>query len=113
MNAGIISGIVVAVASFLTAVVLVLKARPEARKLKSDGTATLLTATTATGIGYAEQVTDLQAEVSKMWRSIRQQDERIRLHVRWDHRVVEALGRLGEAIDEPPPLEVAEEVRSK
>jgi uncharacterized protein YoxC len=104
VNAGIISGIIVAVASFLTAVVLVLKARPEARKLKSDGTAALLTATSATGAELADQVAELQSETRKIWRAQREQEARINEHIRWDKKVVEAVRDLGGTIAEPPPL---------
>lgn len=101
-------GVVVAVATLITAVVLVFKARPEARKLKTDGTAALLSATTATSAELADQVAELQKETRRLWHAQRAQEQRITAHVRWDQKVVDALRSLGQEISDPPPLYMEE-----
>ncbi|WP_318305997.1 hypothetical protein [Amycolatopsis solani] len=105
MNAwAVVGGLVVAFGSLITAVVLAVKARPEARKLKVDGTAALLNATTATSAELADQVAELQAETRRIWRAQAAQEQRITAHVRWDRQVVDTLRSLGGEIDDPPPL---------
>jgi Tfp pilus assembly protein PilN len=101
-------GVVVAAATLITAVVLVFKARPEARKLKTDGTAALLSATTATSAELADQVAELQAETRRLWQAQRAQEQRITDHVRWDRKVVDTLRSLGGEITDPPPLYMEE-----
>lgn len=83
---------------------LLLKARPEARKLKSDGTARLLDATTKTGTEMAEEVRDQRREIQKLWEAQRGTEARITKHLRWDAKVVDTLRGLGGEIPDPPPL---------
>ncbi|MEA5367721.1 hypothetical protein VA596_49880 [Amycolatopsis sp., V23-08] len=98
------TGLVVAVASLITAVVLLIKSRPEARKLKVDGTTALLNATTATSAELADQVTELQAETRRLWQAQHAQEVRVSAHLRWDRQVVETLRDMGADIADPPPL---------
>jgi len=98
------ASVLVAVAALITAVVAVLKARPEARKLKTDATAALLTATTATTAELAGQVAKLHAETNRLWDAQHAQERRITEHVRWDREVVDTLRNLGGQISDPPPL---------
>jgi hypothetical protein len=100
----LISGIVVAATGLLGAVVLVIKARPEARKLKSDGTANLLTAASSAGAELADEVREQRGEISKLWQAQRDQEARITKHLRWDTKVVDTLRELGGEISDPPPL---------
>lgn len=100
----IVTGVVVAVATLVSSIVLVAKAKPEARKLGADSTAALLSATTATGAELAGQVAELQGETRKLWQAQREQEERVTAHLRWDAKVVDTLRELGGEISDPPPL---------
>ncbi|MEV6876245.1 hypothetical protein [Amycolatopsis sp. NPDC051128] len=105
MNAWTVGGgVVVALASLITAGVLVVKMRPESRKLRADATAALLTATTATTTELAGQVAKLHAETNRLWEAQHAQERRITDHVRWDRQVVDTLRSLGGEISDPPPL---------
>ncbi|MEC3975079.1 hypothetical protein [Amycolatopsis sp. H20-H5] len=100
----IVTGAIVAITGLLGSVVLVFKARPEVRKLKTDGTAALLSATTATGAELADEVRSLRADVTRLWQAQHATQERITVHLRWDAKVVDAVRELGGDIADPPPL---------
>jgi hypothetical protein len=81
------------------------KVRPETRKLKADGAAVLVNAATANASELSDQVGELMQEVRKLWDSQRKTDTRLRVHARWDDKVIRALRDSSQIeIEDPPPL---------
>lgn len=84
-------------AGFLTMAVSALKVKPEARKMRQDGTAALMTSTGALLAGVQNEMHELRTEV----RSLK---EAGRVHSRWDNQVVRQLSAAGIEVPDPPPL---------
>lgn len=92
------------VSSAVGSLVLVLKAKPEARKLDRDGGAAILTAGAGLVKETREELVQLRQEVRefRLWRD--GLEHRLRRHSRWDdQRVVEARAH-GWDVPDPPPL---------
>jgi hypothetical protein len=96
-----IGGIAVAVAGTL---ISLLKARPEARKLNSDGAAALTTGAGALVTAVQAEMHELRQEVGELRKWRRNIDLRMRAHARWDDEVVAVARASGLEIGDPPKL---------
>jgi len=108
MEWGWLGGAAAVLTAFGTALTLFIRARPEARKIKADGTVALLNATTATSAEQADQIQELFAETRKLWNRQRRTEQLIDRHISWDRRVANTVRDLGGTIEDPPPLALPE-----
>jgi hypothetical protein len=101
-----IIGYVFGSAGFLAGIVTFMKSRSEVRKLNADGTAVLLTASTAVGAELHDQLTEVWAQLRAMQAEQRAQGSLLRDHEKWDREVFNQLEKVGVTVSPPPPLYV-------
>lgn len=92
-------------------ITLLVKARPEARKLEAEATKGVADSAAALAQGFAEDMKILRAEVAGLKKKLDEQEDReerqerrLILHEQWDRKVAQRLRDLGEDIVDPPPL---------
>lgn len=92
-------------------VAVLIKARPEARKLQADATKGVADSAAALAQGFAEDMKTLRSEVAALKKKLDEQEDReerqerrLILHEQWDRKVAQRLRDLGEDINDPPPL---------
>lgn len=92
-------------------VAVLLKARPEARKLEAEATKGVADSAASLAQGFAEDMKSLRAEVGVLKAKLdaqelreEQQERRLIIHELWDRKVADRLRDLGEHISDPPPL---------
>lgn len=90
---------------------ILLKARPEAKKLEAEATKGVADSAASLAQGFAEDMKSLRAEVAGLKKKLdaqelreEQQERRLIIHEQWDRKVAERLRDLGEPIPDPPPL---------
>ncbi len=95
----------------LTAIGLVIKARPEAKKIGADTAHVLTTASSELVQRMATQMDKMQARIDTLETKLEaqelreeRQERRLIIHEQWDRKVAERLRDLGEPIPDPPPL---------
>lgn len=97
--------LIAGIASAIIAPVIgALKVKPEARKMKQDGTAALMTSTGTLLSSVQEEMTELRTEVKSL-RTWRTHIERMwRQHSRWDDHMMTQATAAGLTVADPPPL---------
>lgn len=92
-------------------IAVLIKARPEARKLQADATKGVADSAAALAQGFADDVKYLRSEVLLLKRKLNEQEDReerqerrLIIHESWDRSVAQKLRDLGEEISDPPPL---------
>lgn len=95
----------------ITAIGLIIKARPEAKKIGADAAQVLTTASTDLVQRMAAQMEKMQTRIDTLEAKVDAQEEReekqerrLIIHEQWDRKVAERLRDLGEPIPDPPPL---------
>lgn len=90
---------------------VLLKARPEAKKLESAATKDVADSAASLVQGFAEEMKELRGEVVLLKKKLDQQEDReerqerrLIIHEAWDRSVAQKLRDLGEEIADPPPL---------
>ncbi len=99
------------VAALITAIVLLVKARPENRKINADAAKVIQDASADWVKGVREDMAALRSRVAELEQTQRaqaareaSQAARLRLHERWDQRIVEQVHEFGGTVADPPPL---------
>lgn len=92
-------------------VAVLLKARPEAKKLEAEATKGVADSAASLAQGFAEDMKILRAEVAALKKKLDEQEDReerqerrLIVHEVWDRSVAQKLRDLGEEIADPPPL---------
>lgn len=105
------AGVALGGSGIATMIAVLLKARPEARKLEADATKGVADSAAALAQGFAEDMRSLRSEVAGLKSKLdaqelreEQQERRLIIHEQWDRKVAERLRDLGEPIPDPPPL---------
>jgi hypothetical protein len=91
-------------ASAFGSLVLVLKVKPESRKLDRDGAAAALTAGAGIVTASSTSYTNLLGRVTALETRIEGAERRMRRHSSWDQNAVNQLQRHGIDLPDPPPL---------
>lgn len=99
------------VAALITAIALLLKARPESRKTNADAAKVIQDASADWVKGVREDMAALRSRVAELEQAQRaqaardaSQATRLRLHERWDQRIAEQVREFGGSVSDPPPL---------
>lgn len=92
-------------------VAVLVKARPEAKKLEAEATKGVADSAASLAQGFAEDMKILRSEVAALKKKLDQQEDReerqercLIVHEGWDRSVAQKLRDLGEEIADPPPL---------
>lgn len=91
-------------APIIASIVSALRVRPEARKMKADSAAAILTSAGAMATGFEKEMSELRGQVKEMnaWR--KGLETRLRRHARWDDQAVAQMRAAGIALPNPPIL---------
>lgn len=95
--AGVLSG----VAGMLIAA---LRVRPEARKFDAEGSASLITSSSAMATAVHSENVDLRAQVKDLMTWRQNLENRWRRHARWDNQLVILARAAGIPVTDPPAL---------
>lgn len=92
-------------------VAVLLKARPEAKKLEAEATKGVADSAASLAQGFAEDMRLLRAKVESLEKKLEdrdrrddQQERRLQRHERWDLAMAEQVRQLGGIVSDPPPL---------
>lgn len=92
-------------------IAVLLKARPEAKKLEAEATKGVADSAASLAQGFADEMRTLREDVAALKKRLREtedreerQDRRLIVHESWDRSVAQKLRDLGEEISDPPPL---------
>lgn len=90
---------------------MLLRARPEAKKLESEATKGVADSAAALAQGFAEDMRTLRAKVDSLEKKLEERDRRedlqerlLQRHERWDFSMAEQVRQLGGMVTDPPPL---------
>lgn len=105
------AGVVLGGSGIATMIAVLVKARPEARKLEAEATKGVADSAAALAQGFAEDMKSFRAEVATLKKKLDEQEDReerqerrLIIHESWDRSVAQKLRDLGEEISDPPPL---------
>lgn len=90
---------------------ILLKARPEAKKLEAEATKGVADSAASLAQGFADDMRQLRAKVESLEKKLEERDRRedmqerlLQRHERWDLSMAEQVRHLGGVVTDPPPL---------
>jgi hypothetical protein len=90
---------------------MLLRARPEAKKLEAEGAKSLSDSAASLASGFAKDMDSLRAKVDTLEKKLEERDRRedlqerlLQRHERWDFSMAEQVRQLGGMVTDPPPL---------
>lgn len=105
------AGVVLGGTGIASVIAVLVKARPEAKKLESEATKGVADSAASLAQGFAEDMRSLRAEVQALKKKLDEQEDReerqerrLIIHEAWDRSVAQKLRELGQDVADPPPL---------
>lgn len=81
-----------------------IKSRADTRKVNADSAAVLVQTAAESNKDLGEDLKEVRTELREVRAEQRRQDDVLRVHHRWDEKVVDQLRQLGAVVPDPPPL---------